>query len=546
MLNASPEGLEPSELSESKATFLERAANKLYAWICEHEGLAAAGLIALLTLLALAFAIRRWTWIDEYFILYTALLPSVGAIWKALSVAPLPLDPPLFTWMAHFACQLFPNKELAIRLPSVLSYALTLVFLYRIVRRYSDAVAGLLAIVLTAATLLFRYSHEARPYSLLLAAGTAALYCWLSASEREDGRMRYLLGLFLSLAVCVSLHWYAGLLVLPLLCGELVRTLGRRRLDWAVLIAVVAGCAVVLLYLPLLPGMSRYQGLAWRSATWADVYLVYGSLFKDGVTAALCGLLGVALVALLNARPWTRSGESRGVPVEHIVAFASLTLLPVGGIVLSFAVRSAFEARYVLGGIIGVIILTVLGSYSALRGRALLLLAALVCAGAGAILGTLLQLRHEGPDARILAPLGPELGQLADYPIAVDYTPMFLRLCNHGPEQLRTRFVLLGDIKTPDGQGTTIFSLINAGLHHASKLPIVDSEEFLTQHGAFYYLINPGDERWCLRAAGLRARQREIKYVGSYLEDEVELFLVTPARVTSAEDAISAPATRRP
>ena len=534
----------PGRTAEAE-TPLERAGRRIYDLICEYELAAASALVLILTLLALAYAVRRPIWLDEYLGMYTALLPSAAAIWTALLTAPLQVDPPLFHWIAHFSGQMFPDKELAVRLPSVIGYGATLILLYRVVRRFSDAVVALLAIVLTPVTLIFRYAHEARPYSLMLLAGVTALYFWLLLTEREQRRTGYLLGLSFSLAVCVSLHWFAGLMVLPLVCGELLRIVRRKRVDWGVLTALFTGCSIALLYLPLLSAAVAFRPQPGRppaAGGSGELFQIYFRFFEIGVPVGLCVVLVIVAAALLIPRMGSFGGTCRAVPPEHAAAFLVLCLLPFPGRILAVATKASFEPRFFLGAVAGVIVLCVLGASTLMRGRGLLLLAALLIGGGASMLRMGLILRHLTPDAALFAPLPAQMQSLAEYPIAVDNIELFLRLSNHAPPELSRRLVHLGEIRKTAGGGGIVWSLLHRGLRYASSLPLVETEPFLAEHQKFYYLVHPDDDRWVKRAAALHARHFKMEFVASYLDNDMELFLVSPADAGAvAADAASMP-----
>src|SRR5215472_12935939 len=76
-----------------------------------------------------------------------------------------------------------------------------------------------------------------------------ALVCWQQILENQ-WRGLSLFGLWISLAACISLHYYAILIWIPFGLAELTRLWIRKRPDWPVWIAVLAALAPLLLFLP--------------------------------------------------------------------------------------------------------------------------------------------------------------------------------------------------------------------------------------------------------------------------------------------------------
>ena len=226
----------------------------LAGWIESRSGLFLTALFALFIFRFIAFDIRPF-WYDEHFTLAVARLHSFGAMWVALKDG-LDLNPPLSYWITHVSMTLFGQNELAARLPSALGFFFFAVAGYVFVSRKCGKLAGLNTAFLILITAPATIVGEARPYGMLLAFAGLAFVSWQSASA---GTKRYLYLPLMTLSLCAALlcHCYAVLLLVPLAGAELARSAVHKRIDWAMLLSLLAAVPTVVTYLPVLASAKR-------------------------------------------------------------------------------------------------------------------------------------------------------------------------------------------------------------------------------------------------------------------------------------------------
>src|SRR5206468_11808776 len=113
-------------------------------------------------------------------------LPSLPAIWRA-ELAGVDFFPPLNDFATHAVHSIFDVGPVATRLPAIVSFWGMCLIVFDIVRRRTNVAAALTAFTLPYLTPAFRYSYEARGYSLMLALFAASLLAW---SEAARGHLR--------------------------------------------------------------------------------------------------------------------------------------------------------------------------------------------------------------------------------------------------------------------------------------------------------------------------------------------------------------------
>lgn len=317
-------------------------------------------LILLLTLLV-AFALRAYhldfqsLWTDEGRSLIRATVP----LSELGQHTPLEHMPTYFA-LLHFWLNATGPSDFALRFVSLWASVLAIALTYRLGADLGSRRAGLIAAALLA-TSNFQvwYAQEARMYTLMLATGLAATWLLWRLMTRWStpaiaaragaqaahvwfprDRRFYLTFAGYVLAVAATVYWHFYGLFLPLTHAVIMvvwvayRRDGRALLRW-----VLAGCAVLVLYAPVIPrlvGMMSYSGwvqddfsatqLPWRFLTaytvgdampqpWhAWVPWVYAALLPAGVVAwwrigreAALVVIGAAFVPLAGAWAMTLS-----------------------------------------------------------------------------------------------------------------------------------------------------------------------------------------------------------------------------------------------
>ena len=221
------------------------------AWIDAHSNTAIVLLMMCFFYAMLTEAFRRPFWYDEMFTFSLATLPDWHQIHAAM---PPDGNPPLYIFLARLFISWLKPQELALRMPSLLAYTASLGLLFAFVRRRLGSVCGLLAAILLAIHPFANYyATEARPYALILFFACLGLWSWQLAVDPVSPRRIFLVPLALAVAGTILSH-HLGIvgLGLVLLCGELMRLVLRRRVDFAVVVTVMLGLCALAITLPMM------------------------------------------------------------------------------------------------------------------------------------------------------------------------------------------------------------------------------------------------------------------------------------------------------
>lgn len=510
--------------SISVARRLCTALSVLDSFIRLHEKLVLSVSLIVITAFSLMFAWRRPFWMDEYLVLHTALAGSPTAVWNLMKGAPLSVDPLIYHFLVLSFVRIFGPTEFVTRLPSVLAYTLMSFLLYRFVRKYADVYTGLAVLTLCLACGTFRYASEARPYALVLATDTLALLCWSNIVDSQDNRKLALSGLFLGVAIAVGSHWFGGLLLVPLGVGELVRTWQRRKIDFGVWTALVAGGTTVVAYLPLLKAASEYQFLPWRGAYTWDIFNTFQLVMQPCLVPLILLMVILALAQFMIGKPSPKL-EQTSIPSSVVICVVVLALIPFPGFLVGRFVSHSFYPRYVLVCTIGLLFLVSLTIRKAVgQSAAWMGLSVLIIGGCA----TLLQYRElsslpPGGDASILAD-GSIFSSQPSLPIVPSDIELLLRVEAHGPAFLRARFVYATDPSSVRILHHNTELLCARTLRRWTGLPIRDLSSLLSMYPRFY-VIGPinGTRDWVVRR--MLEEQAEIVLQGAFAGQPV--YLVT-------------------
>ena len=109
--------------------------------------------------------------------------------------------PPLYFWLAALSCKFFGCKVSALRLPSVLSLFLLMIFIYLLALEiFQDRLSGYLSVLLlTFNPIVLEQSRIATLDTLMVALNVGALYFLLKAAEKEH--FYYFWSVFCGLAI---------------------------------------------------------------------------------------------------------------------------------------------------------------------------------------------------------------------------------------------------------------------------------------------------------------------------------------------------------
>ncbi|MCL6547253.1 MAG: glycosyltransferase family 39 protein [Bryobacteraceae bacterium] len=461
-------------------------------------------------------ASRKPFWFDELVTLHLCRLPTVREVWAAFESAADAM-PPLYHLLARASIAMFGEGHISLRAPAMFGVWILCLCLYLFVRSHCPAVYGWVAAVTMAlAMTLNGYSQEARSYGLLMGITGLALVCWQSATGRY--RRLSLLGLALSVAMAIFSHAMALIVAAALGLAELVRAGMRRKLDWPVFAALLAGASASLLLLPAgAASAAAYAGSDWSRPGLIRILTTYRFLLKP-LAAPLCASLAMACL-WWSLRGPNRAGPSqapewRMPPAETGLAVA-LQFLPIAAVVSAY-VTGVFTPRHTLPSLAGFCIMAAYLSHSVERnGRMLAMLIVTAVVGSMA-LDTALRPALSAPAdackwAREVRP-SPEL------PIVVDDAHAFLQQVHYAPKDVAHRLVFLADAArahraTGNKSATTGILL----LARWAPLHVEPPDTFLAAHRRFYLLGSEWFESW-LRAhlleAGASVRLVRMGYFG--------------------------------
>ncbi len=347
----------------------------------DRDGLpAACGILLLTAVLALVWSHVRLMWNDEFLSFYSDSVPTLAGVLRVQTHFPISLDPPAYHLLSHLSMDAIGRNGTALRLPALGGFLLLELSLFVLVRRIAGHRAALIAMALPLCTASFRYAVEGRPYGLLLGLYAAALACWYFATQSDEAfapalhtrnehappsrrslRLRWvpLLGLFLSIALAITSHYFGVLILLPVSAGELVRTLQRRRFDWPVVGVLAAGFLSIALILPGKAALAPYQRHYYTSSVnlhnvsqgYRELFVRYNTwpIPLQRVSALLLALgtvwLIVAMVRRLRRGPATE-------PEALWAALLGLAVLPFFGYLFGKFVTHTMEVRYVIAALI--------------------------------------------------------------------------------------------------------------------------------------------------------------------------------------------------
>jgi len=392
-------------------------------------------------------ASRKLMWNDELFTFYTSRLPKVSDIWGALLTGADQI-PPLFHLITRAAFALFGVNSLSVRLPEVLGFWVMSLCLFRFVWKRSSALYGFAAMLFPLVTAAYDYGYEARPYGVVLGFSGLSLVFWQSATDGHYRKIS-LVALGLALAAAVSTHYYAILLLVPLVLGESVRSIARRRLDPGVWVAF--GCSLIplLLFLPLLERAASYSGAFWARPDWRSLLEFYYFLLIPALVPLVSLLLFSALYTAINPtsdNPFTR--EPRPTPpLQEIMAALGFLLIPIVAVILGVLVTHAFTDRYVLSAVAGFSILFAFAAYGMLSGRAIIGVFFVFVLCSGFMVVIVHQLGKMTAAAQELTQTYRFLQSQNEttLPIVAADLHTFMRLKYYAPQDIGSRLVYLAD-----------------------------------------------------------------------------------------------------
>jgi hypothetical protein len=290
------------------------------------------------------YANRKLLWFDELFTVFIARQPDLASFFAATTSGGDTL-PPGIHLATRLSMTIFGQHHLSIRLPVIGGYWLMLVGVYGFVRHRCSRLAAWSAALVPLATNTYWYAFDARPYGLLLGFSAMALVAW----QRAPGihRARWLVGLAGALLAALLTHWYAVLLLPPLILGECLRMIesGERRAGVFLAMGIAIATAAPILYPFAIHGL-RFRGIIDTPDVVTFVFTA-SDLLLGGFAPFLVLLLAVA--ALRPAKPH----DQRPLAWSDLATAVAFGLLPVGAFILAWMTRSQLLPRYAVCTVIG-------------------------------------------------------------------------------------------------------------------------------------------------------------------------------------------------
>ena len=466
--------------------------------------------VALATVLMAGGAGRALTkplWHDEIFTLYLATRVSLPELWTALA-AGVDLNPPLYYVLVRGAAGLVGADAFAVRLPSLIGFVAAALALYVFVRRRAGRTAGVVAAMAPALTGTAIYAYEGRAYGLMIGFAALALLAWQSRALRR-WRGAAPVWCALALAAGTLTHYYAVLLLFPLLAGELARSANRRRLDWPMLASLAGAVLPLAAIAPLVSATRSFTSGFWSAP---EVPMLTDFFQQLLLPLSLLALPLVAAVAAVRAVSRRVDALPSGPPVEEVVLAAALIALPLVGYALALLVTGAFHGRYVLTAVLGIAMVTgwIVGSGARSRSERV---------AAAAVFATALLLQQAGGVAALVRsapePVADDRRALAaaTEPLPVVAAPalVYLPMAHYAGTDRGHRLVYLTKPPEVAAVNPTTSDRALRGLGAHVRLDVQDYDGFVADHPDFYLYGRPG---WL--ASHLLSRGAVLELAGTF------------------------------
>ncbi len=468
----------------------------------KHFKLLAILFAALFFFSAVVKDIRSPMWTDELFTLYMSEQSSAAQIIRAT------LDgadgaPPLYAMIVHVIHPVIKNDALAVRMPSSLGYGAMVLCLALFCRRRLSASYSLAAGVL-AGLACIDYSTEGRGYGLVLGCAAVALLLW---QEAVDGRRRFIaIPLFgFCLGLMTAMHFYSMFFVIPFFLAELVRWRDSRKLDLAVLAAMVAVPLVLAVHYPLIAMSAVFQKHYWSPATWREIPEFYSTYFAPVLLKCVPSVLVLAVLATtMNDRETSETG----LTVPEWIVTGMFAVMPFFVVVLAKYTTHVFVLRYVLWAVPGFVALVVALLYRIANSRVAVGLSLVAFVAAFACL---VQAKHlsERPALRLGEAFRQQLAALPDgpEPILVARVHVFMELSYYGSPELKRRIIFpISRNLELHYMGSDTNAILLDAMSRRAKLNVLDYDALTAAHPHLIVAAAPDDymlvhleEKYCVR-----------------------------------------------
>ena len=315
-----------------------------------------------LTLLYLALAaapMRDILWHDELFTFYIAQSPSISSFLDI--VRTWDWQPPLVFATAWLAQQIFGVNEFATRLPSLLAFYGGSMAVFFALKRRVGVLWAATPLLLFWFSFYFRYATEARPYGLMTGFFGLSLYSYLRATEEGSSphRSLWLLGLLAGGAGMMLSHMLAPFSMMAFGIAELVRTVERRKIDWALWFVIVAPLGIATGYFSKMQNYQQNYFPQRFQASPQKIPTFYAKAVRYVLPSILLGIITAFVAGRFRRTHATQ--KQPAISKSQIALLLGMLLPPILVIAIIMRSAGAFWERYCITSAVAVYIVCGLG-----------------------------------------------------------------------------------------------------------------------------------------------------------------------------------------
>jgi hypothetical protein len=467
--------------------------NRIADWVEWRAGAVAFAIAAAAALVCLQRAAHLTLWFDEILTVLIARLPQTSDIWAACADGADGM-PPMFYLAVRTLIRIGLNDALAVRLLSVIGYAVFTFCLFRFVSQHKPAVYGIVAMLLPSLTGCWFFATAGRPYGILMGCTGVAMVCWQCVAR--GNRRAWVIPLFaLSLLVASAVHYLGFLLTFPFAAAESFRVIQKRRVDWLVAAAIAAPAAILAIYRPLVLQAAGHMGVHWGKP---QLFSAASDVLETFVLPAMPVLAAILVAGFLFTQlisTPTKPLAAAVLPRDEFVLVMAVLSLPLIALLMARFVTHAFVARYSIEDVAGLaVVLTYsMGTLFLDRREPAMLAAFLMLAALG--LG---QARHSGA-IDSAAHSVPQQALASGFPIAVSHPFTFMAMRYYEDPRLWRR---LSYVASPEaalrrvGSNSDEYLMIQGARYFGTS--VIPYEQFIRQHGEFFVFGDDEYHNWLM------------------------------------------------
>lgn len=323
--------------------------------IFRHGYLWILALSSILVFAAGLAAANRPLWYDELFTYYVSSLGDSYSVVNAL-LHKADYYPPLDHLIRHASLYVFGQSNLAFRLPSIIFFLIALLCLYQFVKTRTSMIPALLAFCFPILALTLRYSHEGRAYSLLFASACLSMLFWQKATINPRKKSNLIL-LSTSLALGPFCHFYGVLNYVPIVVGEVVRSIKKRQLCPNILIAIVLSLFSLIILYPFVIPPEGYMNAFCFKPSFINAMTYYIRLFQNLIYPLLASLILGSCLLLYDRQVEKKIQQIERIPAHEVAAAITFCFLPFFLYFTAKLFTGAQTLKYALATITGFSIL---------------------------------------------------------------------------------------------------------------------------------------------------------------------------------------------